>query len=313
MNVVIRPTPRVLAALYGTPWAIEPTKLEQVAAFLRRYSAGVRLSLEELQAGGFLSERADAGGQAGAQPGLISVIPLVGTIVQRRATAENTSGGGLVSMERTAQLFRAALDDPRVAAIVFDVDSPGGTINGVMELADEIFAAREKKAIVAVANGLAASAAYWLASSAGELVVTPSGDVGSIGVYAMHEDQSAADAAEGYKVTLISAGRHKTAGNPWEPLTEDARALMQTRVDDAYRRFVKTVARNRATSEDAVRKGYGEGFIVGAEDAKREGMVDRIETLDKTIARLASAHSRAAVMRKSRERALTLASLEQCL
>lgn len=313
MNVVIRPTPRVLAALYGTPWAIDAGKLEQVAAFLDRYTEGLRMTLEELQAAGFAPRAESGDGASVGGTATIAVIPIVGTIVQRAASVANASGGGLVSMERTAQNFRAALNDPRVDAIVLDIDSPGGTITGVMELADEIYAARGRKAIVAVANAYAASAAYWLGSAAGEFVAIPSGEVGSIGVFALHKDISASEQSQGIKTSLISAGKYKTAGNPWEPLSEDARTLMQGRVDEAYRRFVKTVARNRGTTEDAVRNGYGEGSIVSADQAKREGMIDRVATLEETLARLASSQSRAAVRNKNRERALALASLQQCI
>src|SRR5690606_4285100 len=146
-----------------------------------------------------------------------------GIVGHRMNQVTDISGPGGTSTEQFGSWFDAALRDPAVSAIVIDVDSPGGTVTGVAELAEQIFEARGKKPIYAIANALAASAAYWIASAAEELWVTPSGDVGSIGVYAMHEDISEMEAEMGLKVTLISAGEYKTEGNPHEPLGDEAR------------------------------------------------------------------------------------------
>jgi signal peptide peptidase SppA len=173
---------------------------------------------------------------------------------------------------------------------VLDIDSPGGSIYGVPELAQEIFAAREKKKVVAVANSLAASAAYWLAAAASEVVVTPSGDVGSVGVYAMHEDISRLLDQEGVTVTFISAGKFKTEGNPYEPLSEEGRSFMQERVDEAYAMFTRDLARFRDVPVAKVKSDFGEGRVVGAKAAKAAGMVDRIASLEDTLARLGVAH-----------------------
>ena len=139
---------------------------------------------------------------------------------------------------------------------------------------------------MAVANHLAASAAYWIATAADELVVSPSAEVGSIGVFAAHEDMSAALEKEGVKVSLISEGKYKTEANPYEPLSEEARAAVQSRVSEYYDAFVKAVARNRGVKAADVRGGFGEGRTVGARQAVQLGMADRVATLDETIARL---------------------------
>ena len=158
-------------------------------------------------------------------------------------------------------------------------------MSGVEELSAEIFQARGQKPITAVANSLAASAAYWIATAADELVVTPSGEVGSIGVFAAHEDVSGMLEQAGVKVNLVSAGRYKTEGNPFEPLTEEARASIQGRVDEYYEQFVSAVARNRGVKRSEVRNGFGEGRVVGAKQAVSLGMADRVGTLDETINR----------------------------
>ena len=170
--------------------------------------------------------------------------------------------------------------------ILFDVDSPGGTVEGVPELADEIYNSRGRKRIISASNSTAASAAFWIACAAGEMVVTPSGAVGSIGVFTAHEDLSKAFDQQGVKITFISAGKYKTDGNEAEPLSESARSDMQSKVDAFYGMFVKSVARSRGTSQATVRSGFGQGRMVLAADALKERMVDRVETIDETFARL---------------------------
>jgi signal peptide peptidase SppA len=143
-----------------------------------------------------------------------------------------------------------------------------------------------------VANTLAASAAYWLASAASELVVTPSGEVGSIGVFAIHEDYSAALDRVGVKVSLISAGKYKTEGNPFEPLGEEAQAAVQGTVNDYYDMFIRAVARGRGVSQADVIAGFGEGRVVMAEQAVRLGMADRVATIDEVIGGLQAGSSK---------------------
>ena len=169
---------------------------------------------------------------------------------------------------------------------MIDIDSPGGNVDGVDELATEIFKARSQKPIVAVANSMAASAAFWIASAASEVVVIPSGLVGSIGIVAIHHDVSKQAENEGVKTTLISAGRFKTEGNSFEPLGDEAREAIQKLADGFMGMFVKAVARNRDVPISEVRNGFGEGRLVSAKDALRLGMVDRIGTMDETLKRL---------------------------
>jgi signal peptide peptidase SppA len=180
-----------------------------------------------------------------------------------------------------------------VSAVVLDIDSPGGTVAGVTELAAEIRAARGgSKPIVAAANTLAASAAYWLASQADEVVVSPSGSVGSIGVYAVHQEVSRMLDEMGVGTTIISAGPHKTEGNEFEPLTDEARADIQSRVDVSYASFVADVAAGRGVTAEQVEADFGGGRVLTARKAQSAGMVDRVETLAQTVARLGTAGGR---------------------
>jgi signal peptide peptidase SppA len=268
----------ILKAIAETPWAILPAKLEEIILVAERHAAGVHLSAEEIDA-----IKAAARRPATQPAGVVAVLPLYGSIFPRANLMTEMSGA--TSAESFQRAFKSALADPNVSAIVLDVDSPGGAVQGVSELADTIFSARGQKPVVALANHLAASAAYWIASSADELMVTPSGEVGSIGVFALHEDWSRALDQAGVTPQFISAGKFKTEGNPYEPLGDAARAAIQGRVDEYYEMFTAAVARGRGVKASDVRAGFGEGRVVGAAEALRLGMVDRIGTLDAAVAR----------------------------
>jgi len=290
--------PHITSQVLNTPWAITGEKLLVIMDLLAFYAAGNKFTTEEVQdrigAAARLTSRAS---------GAVAVLPLYGVIAQRAGMMTDTSGG--TSTEQFTRQFRAAMADTQVGAIVIDVDSPGGTVSGVEELSAEIYGARGEKPIVAVANSLAASAAYWIATAADELVVTPTGEVGSIGVLAAHEDASVRFEQQGVKTTLVSAGKYKGEGNSYEPLSEEARGYLQERVNDYYDLFVRAVARNRGVGVAAVRGGFGEGRVVGAQQAKALNMADRVETLDATIERLqrgrrSRAQARAEIDRRER-------------
>lgn len=274
----------ILRAIYETPWAILPDRLAMILSIVHERAAGNRPTLDELEAR-LAAGRDDHGLHAGPHTrtsGSVAVLPVLGVLSQRGGITEASEP--LASTAQLGQALRQLVADPSVGAIVLDVDSPGGSVFGVQELGDEIFKARGQKPVTAVANSLAASAAYWIASAADELVVTPGGEVGSIGVFAAHQDISAALEMAGVKVNLISAGRYKTEGNPYEPLDEEARGAIQARVNDFYGAFTAAVARNRGVRVADVRGGFGEGRVVGAKEAVALGMADRVATLDSVIA-----------------------------
>ena len=143
--------------------------------------------------------------------------------------------------------------------IVLLVDSPGGSVYGIAELANKINALKGEKKIIGMADSVAASAAYWLASQCSELVCCPGGQVGSIGVLAAHEDQSGAAEQAGVKTTLVTSSKYKGEGNPFGPMDDDARAEIQSKVDAYHAMFVAAVARGRGVSEGVVNKTFGQG------------------------------------------------------
>lgn len=258
-------------------WAIEPGSLPLIAAFGRRVVADV----DDLQAALGAEQPPSRSGGRG-----VAVMSLSGVIMPGPSLLGRLLGIGGGLQEFRANL-RAAVADESVGGIVLDIDSPGGSTDQVTETAAEIRAARQIKPVVAVANSKAASAAYWLAAQADELVVTPSGQVGSIGVYGVHQDLTGALANEGITATLISAGKYKTEGNPLEPLTDEAREAFQALVNDVYGMFVADVAKGRGVTAASVRDGFGQGRMVTAKSAVTDGMADRVDTLDNVIARMA--------------------------
>lgn len=276
----------VLAEARRHVWSVDPTFWRSFEAVLAgdalEVSDEVLARLEPTRPSARRGERrANADEPA---PRAVGLIPLHGLITPRPTLLSLLFGGG-GGLEAFREQLREAVDNDDLDAIVLDVDSPGGSIALVEETAAEIRAAREVKPVHAVANVDAASAAYWLASQASSLSVTPSGMVGAIGTYSVHVDYTDQNDKLGVKPTYISAGKYKVERNPDAPLDDEAAGYMQTVVDDAYARFVRDVAAGRGTTERAVRNGYGEGRMLTSDDALAEGMVDRVETLEHTVER----------------------------
>ncbi|SDR47143.1 S49 family peptidase [Paraburkholderia tuberum] len=275
---------RFITWCLSTPWALMPERMSAYAAVLAR-SVTSETVVRAIEAGAAAGDERSAGprsrGNSG-RSGAIAVIPVHGPIVQRASQIGMCESGTSCDMIG-AQMADAQADDT-VAQILLDIDSPGGSVYGVQELAAQITGS--KKPVVAVANSLAASAAYWLGCAAGEFYVTPGGEVGSIGVWMAHQDWSKALAETGVDTTLISAGKFKVEGNPYQPLDADARAFMQSRVDDYYSAFTKGVAKGRKVPIDAARNGMGQGRVLGADDALSEKMIDGIATIDQVVANM---------------------------
>ncbi len=281
-------TELLIAEFLSTPWALMPERLNAVSAVMARWSSHAPATAEVL-AGidtDKLAREARRQTATSVSGGGIAVLPLYGVITQRGNMIEDVSGPGSVSTQKFAAALRQALADESVSQILIDIDSPGGSVYGVAELADEIVAARAQKPIIAIANSLAASAAYWIGCSASEFYVTPGGEVGSIGVWQAHFDYSQALAAEGVTPTLISAGTYKVEGNPYAPLDPEAQAFMQSRVDDYFLAFSKAVAKGRGVPIAQVRNGMGQGRVLGADAALEQNMVDGIVTLDEAIRKM---------------------------
>lgn len=267
-----------IAECLSTPWALQPERMSAYAAVLAHKFAG-----NEIQA-----NQAAAPQRTGGRSGSIAVIPVYGAIMQR-SNMINMCDGGTSTQAVSKQLKEANADDS-ISSIILDVDSPGGSVYGVSELAAEIRAS--KKPVYGIANSLAASAGYWLLSQCVEAYVTPGGEVGSIGVWQAHEDWSKALEAAGVNVTLISAGKYKTEGHPYGPLSDESKDFMQSRTNEYYGAFTRDVAKGRNVNVEQVRTGMGEGRVYGADQARASGMVDGVMTFDQLVRRIQGSNTR---------------------
>lgn len=275
----MRDHPHVRKYVLERPWAILPGTLEAMLELLELDAAGDRFTPEEVQA-----RIADGPGHGEPQRvSGVAILPIFGAITPRADLFSDVSGG--TSLETFRSQLDEAVRSEDVRAIVLDVNSPGGSTEMLEETAAELRAARDVKPVIAVANTLMASAAYHLGAQASELFVTPSGYAGSIGVYTAHDDLSAANEKAGLKTTFIKAGRHKTDGNPFEPLDEEAEAHLQTIVDAAYDVMARDIAAGRRVSEADVRgERFGEGRTFDSRRAVARGMADGVQTFDETVA-----------------------------
>jgi signal peptide peptidase SppA len=265
---------QTLLTVEGRCWSVR----EELLPMLARLGESATLEFDpQLLAAAAAAEAANKPRTKSA----VATVPLKGVLMPAMGGlfAFLFGGGGLDDFQKG--LARAVADDD-VKRIVLDIDSPGGLVDQIPETADAVWKARKVKPVTAVVNTLAASAAYWIASQADEIVISPSGEAGSIGVYAIHRDLSARYVDEGVKHTIVSAGRYKTEANPFEELDTDAREFMQQGVDDYYGMFLKAVARGRGSTPDTVRKGYGEGRTLTAKRAVAAGLADRIGTLSES-------------------------------
>jgi signal peptide peptidase SppA len=286
---------QVRQAVFDTPWAVLPATMSVIVEAVTLRLEGGRLSAEEIE------QRIGAGPAprpSGTLAGGIAVIPLYGVLMPRATLMSQISGG--TSLQEFGQVFRQALASDSVGAIVLDIDSPGGSTAMTPETAALIRSA--SKPVVAIANTLCCSGAYWLASQADELVAGPSALLGSVGVYGVHEDMSALEEKLGIKTTLISAGKYKVEGNEHEPLTAEGAGAMQALVDEFYGMFTGDVAKGRGVPVANVRDGFGEGRVVTAKQAVSEGMADRVGTLEQTIARVARGAAPSRATAAGRER-----------
>lgn len=223
----------------------------------------------------------------GPKSGRMARVSIMGAITKRDSLWSLFFGG--TSVERLTATLRQVAQDDTISTVLLDIDSPGGTVAGLPALAGEVRALREHKHVVALSNSLAASAAYWVASQADEIVATPEALTGSIGVFTVHDDYSAMNERLGIKTTYISAGKYKTEGNPDQPLSTEARDHIQATVDEMYGLFVGDVAKGRGVTPAQVKAGYGEGRALTARDAKAAGLIDRIATYEETVQRLSGA------------------------
>ncbi len=292
-----RPYPHLADRLFNTPLLLHPQKLDAIIAGLGQRLLGTDgLQIDAaaispraaLPAEMFTTRKGERTKRGYRVNEGVAVISAMGGLVHRTRLEADSSL--LIGYNDLAADMEDALAQPEVHAIALVLDSPGGEVSGAFELADRIYAARGRKPIVAVADGMAASAAYLAASAADEVVLTTTSYVGSIGVVMRHVDYSRALANEGINVSHIFAGEHKVDGNPYQPLPNSVREHLQADIEGLYQMFVQAVARHRGMEEQAVRDTRAAVYRGVAGVAAR--LADRIGTADAVIADLSARRAR---------------------
>jgi signal peptide peptidase SppA len=230
----------------------------------------------------------------------VAIIPVIGTLINRGAWVGSVSGE--TSYEGLKMQVGHAADDPRTTAVLLDIDSPGGEATGCAETADAIRALATKKPVHAVVNGMAASAAYWLASAAGRIIVTKTGVVGSIGIVMVHADYSRKLDKDGITPTLIFSGAHKVDGNLLEPLPSSVRADLQAECDKFYSLFVQGVASDRLTEAQA--RATEARVFIGA-DAVSAKLADEQGTFESALQSLTAKQPRGTASQRTPASTLT--------
>ena len=278
----------VAQRMFNTPLLIHPAKAEIIVAAL-----APRLGVSELRgADGAMFALADIETPMGPPVrrtegydviGGVAVIEVRGTLVQRNGGSLRPYSG-MTGYDGIRENLDAAVHDPEVRAIAFDIDSPGGEVAGCFDLVDAIAEAREIKTLWAILDEHAYSAAYAIASACNHITVPRTGGAGSIGVITMHADISKALSGAGIKVTIITHGARKADGASEIPLSDEARDRIQTDIDTLGELFIDTVAQNRALAPSKVRDMQAGTFL--GEKAVAAGLADDVAAPDVALAAL---------------------------
>lgn len=256
----------LLTALTGL-WAITPDALNALVSDLPQLVAG---AVPESRTNDDLATPTET---PYSMDGPVAIVPVKGGMSKNGLSFLGFQL--LASMREIGAALRQAAADPAVRAIMLDVESPGGTVDGTEELAAAVVAAGQSKPLYTYADGLMGSAAYWIACSAREIAAPATAQVGSVGVLLMHREVSRALDNAGVKVNIITAGRYKAAGNMAEPLSDEMRAYIQSNIDSVYELFLQAVEQGRqVTREKALAMADGKIFLAG--DAQNMGLIDRV-------------------------------------
>ncbi len=276
-------------------WAITPERFAVLSAAFEGIEAGryafdskaskVEASEYSIERGEL--RRAALGAPRGArQAKSVLVLPIVGTIYPRLAGADPLSGG--CNLQETMAVLRRAVDDPHIASVILDFDSPGGMVSGVPEAARVIRSLRGRKPLTAVVNFQAASAAYYLAAQADEIVASPSATLGSVGVIATYLSAEKRIADQGYRVQTLRWPALKGEADGVRPLTDEALAHRMAQIRKIYDAFETDIALGLGIDRSTVARSFGQGRSFDAEQAVACGMAARILSFDGVLAEHAS-------------------------
>lgn len=277
----------------GVPLLLEPGKAQVVLQVLQSRIAD-NLSIEamdeidasQVEASDFTGSRrrADGGFSLGRRAGAVGIVSVQGSLVNRGAWVGANSG--LMSYEGIAAQLDALRADDEIRSVIMDIDSPGGEATGMFGLAEKVRALNAVKPVTAVVNDIAASAAYGIASGAGQIVISPTSMIGSIGVVLVHLDHSGELEKKGVKATIIHAGANKADGHPFGPLSDAVKSGLQSRVNTLYDRFLEAVSEGRGTRLSADQARQTEANVFIGQEAIDRNLADRVGTFDSVLAEL---------------------------
>jgi len=266
---------RAWEAAANEPWAITETSLQTILQIAAREN-GDDLEAVAAKLGRPLQNTRTVTVRDG-----VADIPVSGPIFRYANVFTEISGA--TSIAQLATDFRVAMDNPDVKAIILNMDSPGGQVTGTAEFSEMVFKARGKKPVVAYVDGMAASAAYWIASAADRVVAGKTSEVGSIGVIGTVMDDSPKAGSGAYR--FISS---QSPNKRIDPTSDEGAAKIQSRIDQLAQTFIEDVARNRGVSADDVVANFGGGSVVLPADALAAGMIDEISTYEDLLQSLAA-------------------------
>jgi signal peptide peptidase SppA len=267
----------------NSPWALPSEKYAEIRDLYERHAHGDKVDIAALEAQ--LGRPMDKQYRALEVVDGVGILTIDGIMAKRMNLMAALSGG--TSTQLLQRDFALAMTDQEVHSILLVIDSPGGEVSGTQEFCNQIFDARGIKPIVAVCEGMLASAAYWIASAANEVYISSgTAQVGSIGVVAVHKDKSKSDANQGVKVTEIAAGKYKRVASEHEPLSAEGRDVLKDQVDQIYTVFVDDVARNRGVSSEKVLSEMADGRIFIGQKAIDAGLVDGKRTTQQALQKL---------------------------
>lgn len=256
----------------STPWLITAEALETII------SVAERTNEKPEAVAARLGKELD-NSYAAEQRGNVAIIPVNGPLFRHANLFTMISGA--TSYDMLARDFQAALDNPAITSILLNIDSPGGDVNGLSELASMIYNARDKKKIVAYVGGTGASAAYWMASSASEIVISDTSMLGSIGTVFTLEKRDTPQGVQRFEIVSSQSPKKRP-----DIMTEAGRSQIQQWADDLSAVFVDTVARNRGVTAETVLSEFGQGDMLVGVRAISAGLADRVGSFEGVIAEL---------------------------